>query len=102
MIRNPGPMTERMRSRTSTGARSCRREGSARGVRRQPRRLDPRNAGFPGLLTRSAARSSGADDLAFLVPDQDAARLRQEFSLGGRGERHEEIGIVLGAFEKGA
>src|SRR5580765_1795779 len=102
MIRNTGPMTETMRSRTSTAARSRERGASARGVRDQPDGLNSGHAGLLVLIARSAARSRRAENLAFFVLDQDAARLRQEFSLGRCRERDEEIGVVLGALQERA
>src|SRR5439155_19569058 len=84
------------RPRRAGRARRASFSDSARGVRSQPRRLNPRNAGFLVFFARSPARPRRADDLASIVLDQDAAGLRQEFSLGRRSEGNEEIGIVLG------
>src|SRR5256885_1850805 len=85
----------------STTSKS-KRPPRAAAVRTPPRRLTPRNAGFLVFFPRSPARPRRAEDLASIVLDQDAAGLRQEFSLGRRSEGNEEIGIVLGTLEKGA
>src|SRR6185295_4817550 len=80
-------------SMTSLGAGSSLRFR----VGRKARLLDAVGANRLVLVAGAATRTRGADDRAARVADQHTAGLRQELAVRRRGQRHEEIRVVLGA-----
>src|SRR5450755_4338762 len=75
---------------------AVRRAGTCGSAMREPRGDDAVLADRLVLFARPAARADGAQHRAARVLDQHRAGLRQEAPVRRRGERDEEVRVVLG------
>src|SRR5690606_42068631 len=88
------PSTFALRAASRAPSGRPRRGAAARHVGAEPGLLDAVDHGELVLRARRAARARGAENLAFLVADQHASRLRKKLAVGRRREADEEIRVL--------